>query len=262
MGRISAHLLSSLCPNRLHPADHIDISGIRRPTVTLASGTQFLNYARDSDNDTRSRLPFPPDTRGFLYYYTPPKAPPLAGEIRFRRANNLDSFHDGKDLLSADKIPWSISLFSLANQSTHVSLREQVLTDKLVSPTMLAKWAEDKLPSLRYPVGRDCTVLYYLRQPFFVRFNNHYFAFYTVTREDIGLCVVLNPFTDRRLKRNHHYSITYSGELWFHNLQYASHYIQLFCPRKRSGSIRTSWRYAGLARCQNYRTGARYAQRL
>jgi hypothetical protein len=44
--------------------------------------------------------PFPPDTDGFLYYYNPPKAPPCVGEIHFRLASDLDSFHNGKDLLS------------------------------------------------------------------------------------------------------------------------------------------------------------------
>jgi hypothetical protein len=45
------------------------------------------------------------NTRGFLYYHTPPKAPPLAGEVRFRLANDLDKFHDGEDLLAENKAP-------------------------------------------------------------------------------------------------------------------------------------------------------------
>ena len=49
--------------------------------------------------------PFPPDTDGFLYYYNPPKAPPCISEICFRLTSDLDSFHNGKDLLSLDKTP-------------------------------------------------------------------------------------------------------------------------------------------------------------
>lgn len=187
--------------------------------MTFPSGAQLLAYARNSD-PCRPRLPFPPDTRGFLYYHIPPKAPPFAGEIRFRRASDPYGFHNGEDLLSSDKTPWSISLFALANRSAHVALRKQLLTDNLVSPTTLDEWAEDKLPLLQKvsPVGRDRTVLYYLRQPFFLRFTCHYISFYTVTREDIGFCLSLNPFMDRRFKCANRYDILYSGELLFRDL--------------------------------------------
>ena len=205
-------VISTLCSNYLRTLDRIDVSGIKYPTLTLPLGAQSLTYARDYYN----RLQFPPNTRGFLYYYTPPKAPPLVGEVRFRLANHIDNFHDGKDLLSVEKIPWSISLFALANHSTHSSLREQLLADGLVSQTTLDKWTDsNNLPLLQkgYPVGRNRTVLYYLRQPFFLQFNAHFIAFYTATRDEIGYCLTPNPFTDRRFTRNNHYIVPYGGEL-------------------------------------------------
>ena len=206
---LASRVISTLCLNRLRSLDRIDISGRKRPSLTLPCGTQSLPYGHDNCG----QLVFPPDTRGFLYYYTPPKAPPLAGEVRFRLASDLDSFHDGTDLLSIDKIPWSISLFDLANLSTHLRLREQLLADGLISQATLDKWAGNKPPLLyeRYRVGRNRIVLYYLRQPFFLRFNANFIVFNTATREQIGLCIMQNPLKDKHFEPNSH--TRYSGEL-------------------------------------------------
>ena len=105
-------ILSTLRPERLRPLDYIDLSDKTVSVVTFPScGAVTLKYDFD-----KYLWPFPPNMRGFLYYHTPPKAPPLVGEIRFRIASHLDNFHDGEDLLSRDKTPWSISPFSLANR--------------------------------------------------------------------------------------------------------------------------------------------------
>ena len=71
--------------------------------------------------------PFPPDTNGFLYYYNPPKALPCIGEICFGLASDLDSFHNGKDLLSPDK----------ANCGSYTVLRNQLIHDGLILWTVL-----------------------------------------------------------------------------------------------------------------------------
>ncbi|KAF8721892.1 hypothetical protein AX14_010127 [Amanita brunnescens Koide BX004] len=206
---LASRVISTLCLNRLRSLDRIDISGRKRPSLTLPCGTQSLPYGHDNCG----QLVFPPDTRGFLYYYTPPKAPPLAGEVRFRLASDLDSFHDGTDLLSIDKIPWSISLFDLANLSAHLRLREQLLADGLVSQATLDKWAGNKPPLLyeRYRVGRNRIVLYYLRQPFFLRFNANFIVFNTATREQIGLCIMQNPLKDKHFEPNSHTRYSGSG---------------------------------------------------
>ena len=70
---------------------------------------------------------FPPNTRGFLYH-TPPKAPPLVGELRFRCANSLQDFPNGKDLLSTNNFThWLISLSVLATQNTYLFSRRLML---------------------------------------------------------------------------------------------------------------------------------------
>jgi hypothetical protein len=184
--------VSTLCPKLLRPSDCINISGKKRPTLTLPCGKVRLSYYMDR---------FPPDTRGFLYYHTPPKAPPFVGDVRFRLANDLDSFHDGEDLLSDDNtVPWTIPSYSLANH-VNACLREQLLLDGLISQMTLDEWARIK-PGQR--------VLYYLRQPFFLRFRTFFFAFYTATREHIGRCGLTNPVVDRRSSRP---VSPYGGEL-------------------------------------------------
>ncbi|SRR6266550_5186773 len=190
MGRPLARIISTLCPKRLEPSDYIDISGISQPIITLPCGTTRL---RGHKNDQRN--PFPPNTRGFLYYHTPPKAPPFVGELRLRCANSLEDFPNGMDLLSTDKFnPWSIPLSSLANKTTYLTLRAQLMLDGLTSQTTLDTWAT-KVPWL---IGPTRPVLYYFRQPFLFRFDYSRLAFYTATKDQIGTCNACSPIGDHR----------------------------------------------------------------
>ena len=140
-------------------------------------------------------------TCGFLYYHkAPPKAPPFVGDVHFRLASDLDSFHHDDDLLSPDKtVPWTISPHSPANRA---KLAEQLLLDGLASQMTLDDWAKIK------PMQR---LLYYRRQPFPLRFGTSCFAFYTATGERISRCVLASPIADRR-DANHHV-LPYGGEL-------------------------------------------------
>ena len=59
---------------------------------------------------------FPEAARGFLYYHMPIEKRPLAGQIRFRtthRADPLD-FHNGRDLLLPNGLPWSLPVITLS----------------------------------------------------------------------------------------------------------------------------------------------------
>ncbi|KAF8350363.1 hypothetical protein F5887DRAFT_875969, partial [Amanita rubescens] len=130
---------------------------------------------------------------GFFYYYTPPKAPPLVGEIRFRCASSLDDFHEAKDLLSKDRFtPWSISLHDVANHSARTNLRKQLMHDDLVSQTTLEKWDKKAIHlHLRsLCVGSQHPVLYYLCQPFVIRPGRQSALFFTATKDEIGSCVL------------------------------------------------------------------------
>ena len=201
----AARVVSTLSPERLRSFDYIDISRKIAPTLTLPVCPRLrLRY---SFKKSPGWLAFPADTRGFLYYYTPPKAPPLAGEVRFRLASGPDRFHDGEDLLSTDKIPWSISLFAMANRPNYVPLGEHLQMEGVVSPATLGKWAQNKLPR-HSGLRRDHNpVLYYLRQPFFLRFNALFVGVYTVTQRQIDFYAVNHFLMDHQRR-----TLPYGGE--------------------------------------------------
>ena len=189
-------IISTLSPKRLQPSDRIDLSGVALPTIALSCGATILRGHKHDD-----KVPFPPNTHGFLYYHTPPKAPPFIGELRFRCANSLEDFPNGKDLLSTDKFtPWSIPLCALANKTTYLSLREQLILDDLVSQTTLDTWVTTKALDELQRFGAKRPVLYHFRQPFLFRFDKRHLAFYTATTDQIGFCVPDSPIMDNRTR--------------------------------------------------------------
>ena len=205
-----SRIISTLCPKRLQPSDCVDISSRSWVAVKLQCGASHIRYHKARWNATGS---FPPNTRGFFYYHTPPKAPPLVGELRFRCASNLDDFHNGKDLLVKDRFkPWSVPLYALANHASYAKWREQLILDNLVTQDTLDKWVIAKnavRDTMHRDLGRDRPVLYYFTQPFFFRFHIPTFAFYTATKDEIIGCSLNNPTKDNR---NNRYIIPYGGE--------------------------------------------------
>ncbi|OSC96870.1 hypothetical protein PYCCODRAFT_1214235 [Trametes coccinea BRFM310] len=100
----------NLHPDRLTPYDFVDLSGrffhVDKPAPpTSPPRRSMLHYARD---DQGKRLPFPQDTRGFLYYFRRENNVPVGGELRFRLTDgpSPESFAAGKDLPTPDGFPW------------------------------------------------------------------------------------------------------------------------------------------------------------
>ena len=64
------------------------------------------------DFDVTKRLPYPPDTKAFLYCSMSPEKPRISGELRLRVTSSDDaaSFESGSDLLQLDDQPWSRAL--------------------------------------------------------------------------------------------------------------------------------------------------------
>ncbi|KAF8347401.1 hypothetical protein F5887DRAFT_30134 [Amanita rubescens] len=187
-----SRVISTLCPKRLRPSDCIDLSGLLKPRMTLPCGSTRLRGLK------HNKVPFPPNTRGFLYYHTPPKAPSFVGELRFRCANSLEDFPNGKDLLSTDKFnPWSISLYALANEAAY-PLRGQLMLDDLVSQTTLDTLVTANALYKKFRLGPKCPIIYYFRQPFLFHFDSTQLAFYTATKDRIGFCMANSPIKDHR----------------------------------------------------------------
>ncbi|TFY59035.1 hypothetical protein EVG20_g7939 [Dentipellis fragilis] len=145
---------STLDPTRLSPDDFCDLSGTlnARPLRKVKiHGSSVLSLYYGMEH--RECLPFPPDTRGFFYYYptsTPrvsddpdgrPENRPrvLVGEVRFRltRTSDPSCFAEGQDLRHADGLPWSVPFERIATHPGACDLRTILLRDGLVSEEQL-----------------------------------------------------------------------------------------------------------------------------
>jgi hypothetical protein len=86
------------------------------------------------DNESGSRIYplYPTDTKAFLYYFTSPNKPHIAGELRLRVApsNDFSSFESGSDLLKPNGQPWSRPLYVLPKH--YIPLYEKLREDRLV----------------------------------------------------------------------------------------------------------------------------------
>lgn len=136
--------LHTLDPNRLTEDDFMRISETTNPRKKIMSGGCYQEFSFHYG----SGKPFPPNTRGFLYYHSPAFMPPTAGEIRFRltQSSSPKDFYTGSDLLLPNGLPWSLPLVRLAHGLYHraegLPFRQGVLVellaqDKLVNTATL-----------------------------------------------------------------------------------------------------------------------------
>ena len=115
-------------------------------------------------------MPFPPDTKAFLYYSMSPEKPRIAGELRLRVTSSNDSafFESGWDLLRPDGQVWSRPLFQLPK--FFPPLYEKLREDELI-PDDLDK-ALAAFPSQKIFYSRS-HFLYTLKDTFIVNFSSH-----------------------------------------------------------------------------------------
>jgi hypothetical protein len=88
-----------------------------------------------SRNRTGRYTTCPTDNKVFLYYFTPPGKPRIAGELRLRVAPNDDSFESGSDLLELNGQPLCVLL------NHYIPLYQKPREEKLapdVSDTVLS----------------------------------------------------------------------------------------------------------------------------
>jgi hypothetical protein len=77
-------------------------------------------------------LVLPTKLEAFLYYFTSPEKPRIAGELRFRVTSSDDpaSFESGSDLLKSNGQPWSRPLFVVSR--LYIPLYEKLREERLV----------------------------------------------------------------------------------------------------------------------------------
>jgi hypothetical protein len=160
-----------------------------------------------------TRISCPPCTAAFLYYFSSPKRPPIAGELRFRVASSDDptSFESGSDLLRLNGQPWSRPLLVIQRYCfpLYVKLREEQLV-----PDDLDAVLSTFSPSVLRPRSQ---LLYTLNDELIVNFGACALTFSAITEQGMatirldGLfteelhCTVTRPYTGAYT--NHHLSI-------------------------------------------------------
>ena len=172
-----------------------------------------LRYGRDGE----AEVSFPPDTKAFLYYFTPPGKPRIAGELRLRVTSCDDpaSFESGYDLLTSDGRPWSRSFIGLSKY--HIPLYEKLREEHLV-PDDLDAVLSTFPPNL--PIGKyNNQRLYTLNDTLIVDFD-HSPSFSVITEQGMEVLQFNSAFYDSTVNRrpytgaytNHHLSIDDSNE--------------------------------------------------
>lgn len=174
----SKRVVSTLRRESLLTQDYMDLSNlttaclnIPQEAVTLSQsainspgyGLVTLKYCSINEGYT----PFPDGTRGFLYYFLPPFAPPLAGQVRFRVTPSQDpsSFSSGYDLrhpITTLPLSWSLCRMLISHRSlASLLMYDGLITYELVSDAIRLFKTEDRKTDY-------APKLYALGQPFYL----------------------------------------------------------------------------------------------
>jgi hypothetical protein len=99
--------------------------------VMLHNQSQPVSVRQIYCGSDMAQIPFPPDTKAFLYYSTPPERLRISGELRLRVTSCDDpaSFDSGSDLMKPNGQPWSRPVFFLPRyyKALYGKLREERL---------------------------------------------------------------------------------------------------------------------------------------
>ena len=148
--------------------------------------------------------PYPPDTTAFIYYFTPPEKPRIAGELRLRVASNDDfaSFERGSDLLKLNGQPWSRSLCRVSKY--YIPLYEKLREDGLVPDDL------DAVLSTFPPVKPTSQPLYTLSDTFILDFSKKRLKFTVITEQGVEVIQFGGAFFERRPEKRSPYAGAYT----------------------------------------------------
>ena len=142
---------------------------------------------------------YPPDTKAFLYYFTSPEKPRIAGELRLRVTSSDDpaSFESGSDLLRANGQLWSRPLHSLPKYYPllYEKLREELLVPDDLDTMLISTFSQKSTNS-------RSQLLYTLNDTFFIDFSTKDLFLFVVTEQGVGSLTFFRPFRDNRDRRN------------------------------------------------------------
>ena len=178
---------------RLHIGDIMQF----KPDISLHNQSRpvkspLLTY--DSQKHL-GKLPYPPETKAFLYYFTPPNKPLISGEVRFRVASSDDpaSFENGSDLIKINGQVWSRPLFVLSK--LYPPLYEKLREELLVPDNLDAVLSTFPNKAIMY---RRSRLLYTLNDTFIVYFNGLSQDFTVITEQGMETLKLRNLFWEAR----------------------------------------------------------------
>ena len=153
-----------------------------------------LIYDTVTRSGTRKLLHYPPDTKAFLYYFTPPDKPRIAGELRLRvtSSDNPASFESGSDLLESDGQPWSRPLYTVSK--CYIPLYDKLREDQLVPDDLDRALSSFPPKATRF---RRSHHLYSLNDEFIIDFSGER-RFRVITEQGMISLPFIGPFTERR----------------------------------------------------------------
>jgi hypothetical protein len=149
----------------------------------------------ESGTGTQIMLPFPPNNKFYLYYFTPTEKPRIAAELRLR-VTSIDqpaSFKSGSDLLLRNGQPWTRPLYILPQSCK--ALYEKLREDGLVPDDLdaILSTVTPKLPNY----SRN-QYLYTLNDTFIVDFSYAESSFLIITETGMESLRFTTPFHEIR----------------------------------------------------------------
>jgi hypothetical protein len=155
-----------------------------------------ISYSSYAKNGSRFLQPYPPDTKGFLYYARLRGRPRIAGELRFRvtSSDNPAYFACGSDLLGTTGQPWSRPLFVLP--AYYPAVYEKLREDKLVPDDLHAILSGFPKRLLVYSRSQ---CIFTLNDPFIIDFAQRSQLLFVVTEKGMENLQILALFSDKRI---------------------------------------------------------------
>ncbi|KAF5377845.1 hypothetical protein D9615_006728 [Tricholomella constricta] len=198
--------IQTLNRDLLTASDFVDLSHRREPTIKLHTGTACIIYLASKIHKTE---PFPPNTRGFLYWHHDPSLPPTAGGIRFRLVPEPDPtlFSTGTDLLYPNAAPWTIHLVNLACSGAYASMKAQLIAERLVDTTSIESF-EKTSPSPKY--RWNSIFIHKLDQPFELDISRHLNVIRIISQTRSGKAYLTELLRDQRVSVQ---SFPYTGRI-------------------------------------------------
>ena len=146
---------------------------------------------------TRTRHPFPPNTKAFLYYSRSPEKPRIAGELRLRVASSDDlaSFESGSDLLLTNGRAWRRPIYTLSSSKYYGPLYEKLREERFIPDDLDAVLSN--LPSKRQSYRRT-QFLFTLNDTFIVDFAISIPYCLVITEQAVESIPLAGPFLDNR----------------------------------------------------------------